>query len=95
MIQQPKNNTRNGDPVTPPHPKKLKTKMSSSKVLASIFWYKDGILIVDYLEKDAAIMAMYYIAFFKNTGLQTSRQASERNCVSSRLCCSSQSSHHA
>jgi hypothetical protein len=31
-------------------------------VLASIFWFKDGILLVDYLEKGAAIMAKYYVA---------------------------------
>jgi hypothetical protein len=46
----------------PPHPKKFKTQESSSKVLVSIFWDKDGILLADYLEKDAAIMAKYYVA---------------------------------
>jgi hypothetical protein len=29
--------------------------------LASVFWYKDGILLVDYLEKGATIMAKYYV----------------------------------
>jgi hypothetical protein len=32
-------------------PKKFKTQKSSSKVLVSVFWDKDGILLVDYLEK--------------------------------------------
>jgi hypothetical protein len=45
-----------------PRPKKFKTQKSSSKVLASVFWNKDGILLLDYLEKDAAITAKYYIA---------------------------------
>jgi hypothetical protein len=31
-------------------------------VLASVFWYKDGILLVDYLEKGATITAKYYVA---------------------------------
>jgi hypothetical protein len=31
-------------------------------VLASDFWDRDGILLVDYLEKSAAIMADYYVA---------------------------------
>jgi hypothetical protein len=39
-----------------PHPKKFKTQKSPSKVLASVFWGKDGILLVDYLEKGATMM---------------------------------------
>jgi hypothetical protein len=34
-----------------PRPKKFKAQKSSSKVLASVFWDKDGILLVDYLDK--------------------------------------------
>jgi hypothetical protein len=45
-----------------PRPKKFKTQKSSSKVLASVFWDKDRILLVDYLEKSATIMAEYYVA---------------------------------
>jgi hypothetical protein len=40
----------------------LKTQKSSSKVLASVFWDKDGILPVDHLEKGATITAEYYVA---------------------------------
>jgi hypothetical protein len=43
-------------------PKKFKTQKSSSKVLASVFWDKNGILLVDYLEKAAPIAAKYYVA---------------------------------
>jgi hypothetical protein len=43
-------------------PKKFKTQKSSSKVLASVFWDKDGILLVDYLENGAIITAEYYVA---------------------------------
>jgi hypothetical protein len=42
-------------------PKKFKAQNSSSKVLASVFWGKDGILLVDYLETDATITAKHYI----------------------------------
>jgi hypothetical protein len=45
-----------------PCPKKFKTQKSSSKVLASVFWDKDGILLVDYLENGASITAKYYVA---------------------------------
>jgi hypothetical protein len=42
-----------------PHPKKFKTQKSSSKVLMSVFWDKDGILLVAYLEKGATITTKY------------------------------------
>jgi hypothetical protein len=31
-------------------------------VLASVFWDKDGILLVDYLERGVTIIAKYYVA---------------------------------
>jgi transposase len=63
MIQRPKNNPRNGDTVVPhPRTKKSKTQKSSSELLASVFWDRDGILLVDYLEKDATITAKYCVA---------------------------------
>jgi hypothetical protein len=40
--------------------KKFKTQKSSSKVLASVFWDKDGILFVEYLQKGATIRAVLY-----------------------------------
>jgi hypothetical protein len=45
-----------------PRPKEFKTQKSSSKLLASVIWDKDGILLVDYLENGATIMAIYYVA---------------------------------
>jgi hypothetical protein len=51
MIQKPKN-SGDGDSGSA-HPKKFKT---SRKVLAFLFWDKDGILLIDYLEKGATIM---------------------------------------
>jgi hypothetical protein len=45
-----------------PHPRKFKTQKSSSKVLASVFWARGGILLVDYLEKGVTIMAKYFVA---------------------------------
>jgi len=34
-----------------PHPKKFRVQKSAGKVLASIFWNQDGILLIDYLPK--------------------------------------------
>jgi hypothetical protein len=49
-----------------PRPKKFKTQNSSSRVLASVVWNKDGILLVCYPEKGATITAKYYVAFLDN-----------------------------
>lgn len=78
------NNSRNWDSNS------LTLKKSSIEVLASVFWDKYRILLVDYLERGAVITAKYYIP----TGLQTSRQAFKRNFHSSRCCRSSQSGHY-
>jgi hypothetical protein len=60
-MQRPKNDPKNGDSGSP-RPKRFKTQKSSSKVLVSVFWDEDGILFVDYLEKDATITAKNYVA---------------------------------
>jgi hypothetical protein len=56
IIQRPKNNTTNrySDSTSP---KKFKAQKSSCKLLASVFLDKDGIFLVDYLEKGATITA--------------------------------------
>lgn len=59
MIQKQKNNLRSGDSGSP-CPKKFRTQKSASKMRASVFWDKDGTLLVDYLEKGATITATYY-----------------------------------
>jgi hypothetical protein len=48
MIQIPKNNPRTGDTVDP-FIQRISRQKSSSKVLASVFCDKDGILLVNYL----------------------------------------------
>jgi hypothetical protein len=52
------------------HPKKFKSQKSSSKVLAFLFWDKDGILLVDYLEKGATITAKYHVALLDKLKLK-------------------------
>jgi len=43
-----------------PRPKKFRVQKSTGKVLASIFWDEDGILLTDYLPKSQTINAEYY-----------------------------------
>jgi hypothetical protein len=64
-------------------------------VLASVFWDKDEILLLDYLEKGAKITAKYYIALLDKPKQQLvskrrGKLSKKKNLVSSRQCCSSQ-----
>ena len=43
-----------------PRPKKFRVQKSTGKVLTSIFWDKDGILLIDYLPKGQTINVEYY-----------------------------------
>jgi len=43
-----------------PRPKKSRVQKSAGKVLASIFWDQDGILLINYLPKGQTINAEYY-----------------------------------
>ena len=43
-----------------PRPKKLRVQKSAGKILASMFWDQDGILLVDYLPKGLTINAEYW-----------------------------------
>jgi len=43
-----------------PCPKKFRVEKSAGKVLASIFWDQDGILLIDYLPKGQTTNTEYY-----------------------------------
>ena len=43
-----------------PRPKKFRLQKSAGKVLASIFWDQDGILLIDYLPKGQTINEEFY-----------------------------------
>jgi hypothetical protein len=44
------------------YPRNFKTQKSSSYVLESVFWNKNGILLVECLKMGAATTAKYYVA---------------------------------
>ena len=44
------------------HPKTFRLQKSAGKVLASIFWDQDGILVIDYIPKGQIINAEYYLS---------------------------------
>lgn len=43
-------------------PKKAKTTISAGKVMATVIWDADGIILIDYLEKGRTITGQYYCA---------------------------------
>lgn len=43
-----------------PTPKKFKVASSAGKVMASVFWDAEGVIMIDYLEKGATITGSYY-----------------------------------
>jgi hypothetical protein len=45
-----------------PHPKRFWVQKSFGKVLASVFWDQDGILLIDYLPKGQTFNMEYYSA---------------------------------
>jgi len=45
-----------------PRPKKFRLQKSAGKVLASIFWDEDDILLIDYLPKGQTINVEYYLS---------------------------------
>jgi hypothetical protein len=49
--------------------------METSKVLVHIFRDKDGLLLVDYLEKDPTITAKYYLTLVNKLKQQLSPNA--------------------
>ena len=56
--QQSKQWTKSGESA----PKKAKTVLSAGKVMATVFWDSQGIILIDYLEKGRSITGAYYTA---------------------------------
>ena len=48
-------------PGSPP-PKKFKRVSSAGKVIASVFWESQGVIMIDYLEQGSTINGAYYAA---------------------------------
>jgi len=62
MTRRQSNNEWCGGIAAHPAPKILRVQKSAGKVIASIFWDQDGILLIDYLPKGQTISAEYYLS---------------------------------
>jgi len=60
MTRRQSNNQWGGGIAAHPAPQKFRVQKSAGKVLASIFWDQDDILLIDYLPKGQTINAEYY-----------------------------------
>ena len=63
---RPRNSQKNGSiPSHQSHARKAKVVPSAGKVMASIFWDAQGVLLVDYLKKGCTINGQYYSDLLK------------------------------
>jgi len=60
LARRQSNNQWSGCIAAQPALKKFQVQKSAGKVLASIFWDQDGILLIDYLPKGQTINTEYY-----------------------------------
>ncbi|UYV79005.1 hypothetical protein LAZ67_17000627 [Cordylochernes scorpioides] len=65
LHQSPSKNPCNGDTPVPLPPKKAKTVPSAGKVMVSVFWDSDGVLLRDLLNKSQTITGNYYAHLVK------------------------------
>ena len=65
---EPENKAQSRQSVGPgsPRPKKFKTQPSAGKVMATVFWDAQGVIMLDFLAKKSTITGSYY-ANLKNT----------------------------
>ena len=59
---EPENKAKSRQSVGPgsPRPKKFKTQPSAGKVMATVFWDAQGVLMLDFLAKKSTITGAYY-----------------------------------
>ena len=59
---EPENKAQSRQSVGPgsPRPKKFKTQPSAGKVMATVFWNAQGVIMLDYLAKKSTITCAYY-----------------------------------
>ena len=62
LYYEPENNAQSRQWVGPgsPRPKKFKTQPSAGKVMATVFWDAQGVIMLDFLAKKSTITGTYY-----------------------------------
>ena len=60
MSQRINHKSRQGVGPESPRPKKFKTQPSAGKVMATVFWDAQGVIMLDFLAKKSTITGAYY-----------------------------------
>ena len=81
-IKQSKEWRRRGEP----RPMKFRTQKSAGKVMVPVFWDKEGIIIIDYLQKGKTINADYYTSLLDQLKQKIKRKTFKRCFVFARQC---------
>ena len=66
---KPENKAQSRQSVGPgsPRPNKFKTQPSAGKVMATVFWDAQGIIMLDFLAKKSTITGAYYANYYVHT----------------------------
>ena len=63
-----------------PSPKKFKRNHSAGKVMASIFWDSQGVIMIEYLEQDRMINDAYHAGDFRQLRQEIARKRRDSRC---------------
>jgi hypothetical protein len=64
-----------------PAPKKFKTKASAGKVMLTVFWNSEGVVLTDFLEKGATVNSERYVKTLKSLKKRITRKGAETGDV--------------
>ena len=56
-------------------PKKAKTVLSARKVMTTVFWDSQGIILIDYLDKGKNMTGTYYASLLKRLKAELQKSA--------------------
>jgi len=69
--------------MSSPPPKKFRTQASAGKIMATIFWDTDGVIMIDYLPPKTTITGQYYATVIRN--LRSAIKEKRRGKLSQRV----------
>lgn len=75
--------------LSSPPPRKFKAMTSPKKIMASVFWDQDGIIMIDYLPKGETITGLYYAQELRKLRDALKKKVEQRSLASARQCSSS------
>ena len=78
MILKQNSNPNSGSHVDHPGPIKFKSERSVKKVMASVFWDSEGVVLVDFLEGKKTVTGAYYIEVLRKLKAKLAEKPPEK-----------------